>query len=193
MQTAPPSADDLFWGGSRTMGRRLRAMLLVTVLFTGCGGRTASAPAPAIGFVNQTLHSDAQLWSLWKAAQQNLSQQVDLNPLQRTLANAPAQILPGDPRVWNVSPRQLSVSSQADISASAFYAATGASRPDPTGLISCPQPCNVNYAPAYSLYAQPVSRYAASWEFQGSSFDVLLQYEFENQILHVLGYDMTWR
>src|SRR5258707_609064 len=108
MQTAPPSADDLFWGGSRTMGRRLRAMLLVTVLFTGCGGRTASAPAPAIGFVNQTLHSDGQLWSLWKAAQQNLSQQVDLNPLQRTLANAPAQILPGDPRVWNVSPRQLS-------------------------------------------------------------------------------------
>ncbi len=193
MQITPSSADDIVWGGSRTMQRQLRAMLLVMVLFTGCGGRTVSAPAPPIGFVNQTLHSDAQLWSLWKAAQQNLSQQVDLNPLQRTLDSAPTQILPGDARVWNISPRQLSVSSQADVSASAFYAATGASRPDPTGLISCPQPCNVSYAPAYSLYWQPISRYAASWEFQGRSFDVLLQYEFENQILHELGYDMTWR
>jgi hypothetical protein len=51
----------------------------------------------------------------------------------------------------------------------------------------------VNYAPAYSEYAQPVSRYAASWESSESNFDFLVQYEFENQILHALGYDLRWR
>jgi len=101
--------------------------------------------------------------------------------------------LPGDARVWTVSPRQLAVSSQADISAATFYAATGTVRPDPTGLITCPQPCNVNYAPAYSLYRQATIRYAASWEFSGNNFDVLVEYEFENQILNALRYDLKWR
>ena len=105
----------------------------------------------------------------------------------------PAQILPGDPRVWNVSPRQLIVSSRKDVSSAALFAATGTNRPDPTGLIACPQPSNVNYAAAYSLYAQNVSRYAASWESAGSDFDGLVQYEFENHILQGLGYDMKWR
>jgi DNA-binding MarR family transcriptional regulator len=66
-------------------------------------------------------------------------------------------------------------------------------RADPTGLITCPQPCNVRYAPTYSLDSRPMSRYAASWEFSGNNFDFLLQYEFENQILSALGYDMQWR
>jgi len=65
--------------------------------------------------------------------------------------------------------------------------------PDPTGLIACPQPCNMHYAPAYSHYAQPATRYAASWESSESNFDALVRYEFENQILHSLGYDTTWR
>lgn len=130
---------------------------------------------------------------MWKAAQQSLSQQIDLNPVQRTLTNVAPDMLPGDARVWNISPRQLTVSSQPDVSSSVLYAATGASRQDPTGLISCPAPGNVNYAPAYSLYAQPVSGYATSWEFSGINFDVLVEYEFENQILNALGYDMRWR
>jgi hypothetical protein len=133
------------FGGS--MCRQWNALVVGIVLLTGCGARIS----PAVGFVNQTQHSDAQLWSLWKAAQQNLSQQIDLNPLQRTLRNAPAHIVPGDSRVWKVSPHQLAVSSQADVSSAALYATTGTNRPDPTGLISCPAPCNVNYAAAYSL------------------------------------------
>lgn len=130
---------------------------------------------------------------MWGAAQQNLSQQIDLNPLQRTLANVPAQILPGDARVWNVWPRQLTVSSRLDVSSTALFTATGVSRPDPTALIACPQPCNVSYAAAYSLYTQNTSRYAASWEFAGNNFDALVQYEFENHILQAFGYDMRWR
>jgi hypothetical protein len=166
----------------------LRALALMMVLLQACGGAN-----PAVGFINQTQHTDAELWALWNAAQQNLSQQIDLNPLQRTLSNASAQILPGDPRVWNVSPRQVTVSPQPDVSSAALFAATGMSRPDPTGLIACPQPCNVNYAAAYSLYGPDVSRYAGSWEFTGNNFDTLVQYEFENQILQRLGYDMRWR
>jgi hypothetical protein len=67
------------------------------LLLQGCGGGTVWNPA--VGFVNQTQHTDAELQALWKAAQQNLSQQIDLNPLQRTLNNVPAQTLPGDASV----------------------------------------------------------------------------------------------
>jgi hypothetical protein len=140
--------------------------MLCVVLFGGFGG----SPAPASGFVNHTQHSDAQLWALWRAAQQTLSQQIDLNPLQRTESGASANILPGDQRDWGVQPRQIEVSSAPDVASAVLYAATGASRADPTGLISCPTPCNLNYAPAYSVYLHPVSRYAASWEFFRKQF-----------------------
>ena len=172
------------------MRHLLRGLLLGLFFLTACAGDNS---LPAIGFVNQTQHSDAQLWDLWKAAQQSLSRQIDLNPVQRTMTSAQPQILPGDLRALNISPHQLVVSSQRDVSSAALYAATGMQRGDPTGLVACPQPCNVRFAPAYSLYAQPTSRYAASWEFSGNNFDFLVQYEFENQILNALGYDMRWR
>jgi hypothetical protein len=171
------------------MRRRFRLFTLCVVLFSGCGGN----PAPASGFVNHTQHSDAQLWALWKNAKQTLSRQIDLNPLQRTETGASANILPGDRRAWGVQPKQIEVSPAPDVASAVLYAATGASRADPTGLISCPAPCNVNYAPAYSLYAHHVSRYAASWEFSGNNFAVLVEYEFENHILNALGYDMRRR
>jgi hypothetical protein len=170
------------------MRGQLRVLALMIVLLQGCGGAN-----PATGFINQTRHTDAELWVLWHAAQQNLSQQIDMNPLQRTQSNVSAQILPGDPRVWDVSPRSLTVASQQDVSSAALLAATGVNRPDPTGMIACPQPCNVHYAAAYSTYGPNSSRYAASWEFAGNNFDVLVQYEFENHILEQLGYGMTWR
>lgn len=182
--------------GLRTPETRMldfaRVLVLACMLLTGCGNNS-QVPAAAVGFVNQTEHSDAQLWSLWAAAQQSLAQQIDLNPLEQQLSDAPPEIVPGDPRALNVSPHQVVVSPQPDVSSTALYAATGTSRPNPTGLILCPQPCNVNYAPAYSLYSQPTSRYAASWEFAGNNFDTLVQYEFENQILNALGYDLRWR
>jgi hypothetical protein len=168
------------------MLQSVRVVLLGMVLLSGCG----SGPNPAVRFINRTQHSDAQLSVLWTAAQQNLSQQIDLNPLATNVA---PNLKPGDARVWSVAPRRLLVSPQADVSSAALYAATGTSRPDPAGLILCPAPCKVNYAAAYSLYAQPTTRYAGSWEFSGSNFDVLEQYEFENQILNALGYDMRWR
>jgi hypothetical protein len=163
--------------------------LLLLSFLVNCGGR----PLPAAPFVNQTRHSDLQLLALWKAAQENLSQEVDLNPLERVFTGAPPKLLPGDPRVWNIFPEQLVVASESDTSSTQLYAATGDQRPDPTGLIPCPQPCNVHYAPAYSRFQKPITRYAASWEQSESNFEYLLTYEFENQILSKLGYDMKWR
>jgi hypothetical protein len=163
-------ADFTAKGQGRFMARRFPVIVLSTLLLTGCGGN----PKPAIGFINHTRHSDTQLWVLWKAAQLRLSQQIDINPLRRVGSSVPPNLLPGDARVWNVSPRKLTVSAQADVPSATLYAATGVNRPDPTGLISCPAPCNVSYAAAYSLYRGPVSRYAASWEFSANNFDALV-------------------
>lgn len=165
------------------------AVMICAAIFLSCGN-PQQAPA---GFINQTRHSDAQLWALWQSAQRNLSQRIDLNPLQQFFQNTPADIHPGDVRVWNISPRQLRVAPQADVPSSVLYEVTGTLRPDPTGLVLCPQPCNVHYAPAYSLFRRPIVRYAASWEPAESNFEYLLTYEFENQILNKLGYDMRWR
>jgi hypothetical protein len=163
--------------------------VICAAMFLSCGNPQQTPT----GFINQTQYSDAQLWALWQTAQRNLSQQIDLNPLQRIFQNAPAHIHPGDVRVWNTSPRKLRVAPQADVPSSVLFEVTGTLRPDPTGLVLCPQPCNVHYTTAYSLFRQPAVRYAASWEPIESNFEYLLTYEFENQILNALGYNMKWR
>ncbi len=165
-------------------------MLVLGIILVGCGGQPELPPA---GFVNQTHHSDGELWAIWKAAQETLANEVDMNPLQRQFSGAPADIRPGDARALKVLPHQLRVGSKPDVSASVLLAATGLVRDDPTGLIACPQPCNVRYAAAYSVYRLDLTQYAASWEDHGDSFTFVLEYEFENQILSALGYSLKWR
>jgi hypothetical protein len=168
------------------MGQRLRILLLLLGL---CG---CSFPhPPAVGFINQTRHSDANLWVIWKAAQESIARQIDLNPLQP--AGASPRVLPGDPRATGVMPHRLVVAARMDVSSATLFITTGENRSDPTGLIACPSPCNVRYAAAYSFFENPRTDYAGSWEFDGNNFNVILQYEFENQILSTLGYDMNWR
>jgi hypothetical protein len=164
---------------------------ILTVVLLGCGGSSHS-PATA-GFVNQTQHSDVDLQAIWSEAQQSVAQKIDLNPLQRLSANVPPDTRPGDPRALSVAPNHLLVAAEPDISSEVFFAATGDRRTDPTGMIACPQPCNVRYSTAYSFYQPQLTKYAASWEFNGDNFSVILEYEFENHILSALGYDMTWR
>ena len=172
------------------MGRIVRVFALLVVLW-GCGGGLPdSAPT---GFVNQTQHTDAELWVIWQQAQHSVAHSVDMNPLQRSETGATAVTLPGDSRALQIMPHQLKITGEPDVPSSALLAATGDLRPDPTGLIACPQPCNVRYAAAYSVYRSPVTKYAASWEPQESNFSFILEYEFENQILYALGYDMRWR
>src|SRR5579863_7904473 len=164
--------------------------LILTLILLGCGGPQGSAPN---GFLNQTQHSNAVLSAVWRAAQQNVATKIDLNPVERQALHTPPDIVPGDPRALEVQPHELLVASEPDISSQALYTQTGIQRADPTGMIACPQPCDVLYAAAYSLYQPPVVRYAKSWEFAGDNFGTILQYEFENQILFALGYSVKWR
>jgi hypothetical protein len=166
-------------------------MVILTMILLGCGGSSQS-PAPA-GFVNETRHSNADLQEIWAEAQESLDQQIDLNPLQQLSNNVSPEIRPGDPRALSVQPHQLLVAAEPDVSSQVLFTSTGQRRSDPTGLIACPRPCNVRYATAYSLYQPELTKYAASWEFNGNNFSVILEYEFENHILNTLGYDMTWR
>ena len=164
--------------------------LVLGLSLLGCGGQPE---ALRVGFLNQTKHSNADLWAIWKAAQESLAQEVDLNPLQRQFSGASADIRPGDARALEIMPHQLQVGPEPDVSATALLAATGEQRSDPTGMIACPEPCNVRYAAAYSFYSRDLTRYAASWENEGESFSFVLEYEFENQILAALGYSLRWR
>ena len=165
--------------------------VLVIVFLQGCNGSPHSPLAA--GFVNQTRHSDAELQAIWTEAQQSVAQEIDLNPLQRLSNNVSADMRPGDPRALSVEPHQLLVAPIPDVSSEDLFAATGEHRSDPTGMIACPQPCNVRYSTAYSFYQPELTKYASSWEFAGDNFNVILEYEFENQILNALGYAMTWR
>ncbi len=175
---------------SVSMARSRRVLLGTLFLLVGCGSPSSDVRT---GFVNRTRHSDAQLWALWKAAQLNLARSIDLNPLQQSQQHAAPVILPGDISALQVFPQQVQVTAVPDAPSQTVFAATGIHRADPTGLILCPQPCNVIYAAAYSLYRPPLASYAASWEFSGTNFDTILEYEFENQILYFLGYDVRWR
>jgi hypothetical protein len=104
-----------------------------------------------------------------------------------------ADIRPGDSRALRAAPHQIRVAREPDVGSGILFGATGVLRTDPTGLIACPQPCNVRYAAAFSKYDLRLTRYAESWEFEGDNFAIILEYEFENQILSVLGYNMRWR
>lgn len=171
--------------------RRIVVTVGLTIVLLGCDG---SSPSPALsGFINQTRHSDADLQAIWTEAQQNLAQQIDLNPLQQPSNSVSADMRPGDPRALSVEPHQLLVAAEPDVSPEVLFAATGEQRANPTGMIACPQPCNVRYSTAYSFYQPELTKYTSSWEFSGNNFDVILEYEFENHILSALGYDTTWR
>ena len=172
------------------MGRALRISVVLGTL-TACGIRiTTEGP---VGFVNHSQHSDADLWVIWQAAQQNLAKQIKLNPLQQSTAGRAPSVLPGNPLALRVQPRQIEVNAEADVASTVLSTASGVQRADPTGLIACPQPCAVHYTPAYSVYEKPATKYAASWESQETNFSAILQYEFENHILNALGYDTKWR
>jgi len=164
-------------------------LMMATVILAGCGGK----PSDAAGFVNLTQHPDAALWGLWSAAQESVARQIDLNPIQQKANHAPPDLRPGDPRARTVQPRQIKVVAQPDVTAGELYTEAGVARNNPTGLIACPQPCNVRFAAAYSLYARRETRYARSWESHDDSFNLLLEYEFASHILYALGYDVKRR
>ena len=164
---------------------------MIGLILVGCGTPRESLP---VGFVNHSGHTNSELQAIWKAAQEDVATQIDLNPLERqSNPDAASNMLPGDRRALKIEPRQVEVTKEPDVGSGVLLSQTGVQRVDPTGLISCPQPCNVRYAAAYSWYGPASTRYAESWDAQTHNFNLILQYEFENQILFALNYDMKWR
>jgi hypothetical protein len=92
-----------------------------------------------------------------------------------------------------VMPHRLIVAARKDASSAVLVSATSQHRSDPAGLIACPLPRNVRDATAYSFLRNPITNYAGSSEFDDGNFNVILQYQFENQIISALGYGMKWR
>jgi hypothetical protein len=163
------------------------ALFLLVTLLTSCG------TARPVGIVNETaFHSDAQLMKLWHQAQQNVSQQVYLNPVQHILYGTPEDLLPGDSRALKFNPRMVTVKVIADLT-SAQLLVYGMNLPAPTGMIVCPQPCDQRVGMAFSNPAQYRTHAAASWERNEPEWDYIIVYEFENHILYGLGYKIPWR
>ncbi|HXC44446.1 MAG TPA: hypothetical protein VNY51_13105 [Candidatus Dormibacteraeota bacterium] len=163
------------------------AVFLSVALLTSCG---ATRP---VGFVNETAtHSDAQLLQLWHHAQQNLSQQIYLNPVQHGLYGTPENLLPGDARALKFNPRMITVRVVPDLTSDQLIV-YGVDRPSPTGMIVCPQPCDQRVGMAFSSPSRYSTNVAASWEHHEPEWDYIIVYEFENHILYGLGYDIPWR
>jgi hypothetical protein len=173
------------------MSRRAGMLAVTLLVLAGCGGRPPNSPTA--GFTNRTRHSDADLQAIWLTAQQSLAQSIDLNPLQQADKSVPPDVVPGDARALNVKPDSLLIEPVPDVSSQTFFGATGVRRAAPTGMIPCPKPCNARFAPAYSSYQPLLIRYAASWDMDADNFRIVVEYEFENHILHRLGYDTKWR
>ena len=187
-------ADGFDWG-EREPGKPMRRNWWKFVLglgLLGCGELPNALP---VGFDNQAKHSDAELWVVWKAAQESLAQEVDLNPLQRSSSGAPADIRPGDPRALDVMPHQLKVSAEPDVTALDLLVATGMERSDPTGMIACREPCNVRYL--CRLRIRSTAGTLPDTPLHGGSratvFPLCWSMKFENQILAALGYSLRWR
>src|SRR5580698_7354564 len=163
------------------------ALFLLATLLTSCG------TARPVGFVNETaFHSDAQLMKLWHQAQQNISQQVYLNPVQHIVYGVPEVLLPGDSRALKFNPRMITIRVVADLT-SAQLSVYGVDLPAPTGMIVCPQPCDQGVTMAFSSPPRRSTHVAASREHNESEWDYIVVYEFENHILYGLGYDISWR
>lgn len=151
-----------------------RILTLVALVGLGCGGSPRSKPV----FINQTPQSDAFLMIQWQAAQAEVSAGgQDLTRISTIERDTPATVLPPDPRANGVQPNGLAVVSQPD---------------DRPGEVACPQPCDVGYSVAYSLWGRRVT-YAASWDQHPEALAEWLRYEFASQILWQLGYDVRWR
>lgn len=180
------------WAHMRT---RLLRLLLLFALILGQPGCSTSYNELPVGFVNLTRKStNAYLMVRWRNAQHTIATRIDVNPIGRQHGQPP-QYLPGDVRAYRVEPRQIAVQSVPDISSQDLFAASGVVKPDPTGFILCPAPCNVGYDSSYTSFSRRYIAYAASWEYASDPqiFDQILEYEFESQILYRLGYDVRER
>ncbi len=138
-------------------------------------------------FVNHTSLSDSELEGSWKQAQTNLAtNQFPLNVFDTTDRE---MHLP-DLRALNVTPKCVIVKEKSDVPVAELVKLDPkwATHSDPSQAFVLVGNSNTLYCHSYvSLYHRP-RVYAVRSEVKAC-----LEYEFENIILHILGYDTSMR
>lgn len=139
-------------------------------------------------FTNRTRLSQNFFYVQWQAAQTVVATAaIRLNP---------GQIIPivstPDKKAFRIQPDGLVVEELPDVTAAQMLEMAGIRAFDPTGELLCPAGCDVQFTPAYSTLGTGVY-YARSLDAHELLLSRDLQYEFENQILFRLGYNVSHR
>lgn len=173
------------------------AIVCFLLVLAGCGVPTGSSGP--IGFVNETkgAFTDAELMAMWDAAQASIATgPTQINPREGVFhQGALARFIPGDPKALKVEPRQMRITAKPDVLAAVLnemFPGNDTPFTDPTHMILCPTTCRVenSVAGAYTLPGVGVD-YAESTPRE--DLIKILTYEFQNQILYMLHYDVKYR
>lgn len=162
-------------------------LLLLGCVFTlfGCGA-PFSRNQP---LRNETdgMATDQQLADRWKVAQQHLANHpIPINAAVADLNGTPAQFVPADPRALEIAPCCVAVITEQDIPLNDLPTPFQRNGSDPTHIIKCGSGAIAQYC--YSFLDSNV-HVSNSWVLHDGTTD----YEFENVILSVLGYDTSQR
>lgn len=169
---------------------KLALLFLCFVVISSCGGLGGEGNSGCEqGFINQSGVPLDILEQQWTTAQTAVSQGVVLNALSVALYGAAPQKTPANPKAMTIGPEcvRLVAVPDATVQQLTAYDPRYASYHDPTGLILCDS-CSPHVVHSYTYVNSPARVYVAA-----SIASQALEYEFENVILHRLGYDVSQR
>jgi hypothetical protein len=163
------------------IGWMRKLALFLPLGLVGCGNDPRE-------FTNRTPLSQQFLYTQWEVAQTVVaSTPLLLNPVQSIpMFSTPTK------EALSIQPDGLIIEARPDLTADQILKMTGTHASDPTEELICPPGCDVKFTPAYSLLGVGVY-YARSLDADLNRLTYDLQYEFENQILFRLAYNVNER
>jgi len=157
---------------------------LCAMLVVSCGGQPDSVDQAGVDFVNRTTLSHEQLTARWKQAQEQIA---GIGVPLDVFSKPPTNYI-RDSRALAISPRNVVVDSVPDIPVSQLPSGLlPPGKKDPSGVIACSD-CAQYYVHSYVRLTKSPNVFSAA-----SLVEAAVKYEFENIILHQLGYDVRNR